>query len=378
MKIARIEASIVQAEVTKPYVTALEKQGLTEVHCVIIRMMTDDGLCGLGESNPFPGFSDETPGSVMQIIRHSLGPAILGMDPGNLALLHARMDAVIPGSPFAKAPLDVAAYDLLGQAWGVPVYQLLGGRVRDRVPMIWPIGAGTPEENVQEVLARIKEGYRTLHVKLGAISPAEDVARIKAIRTAVGNDVFIMVDINQGWDRSTAIRTIRQLEQFNLSLIEQPVPAWDVESMAKIQAVVDTPLSADEALHSAHQVVELIRRGAARAFSLKTGKCGGLFRTRQIAATIEAAGLVCFVNSMIEMGISVAASLHLAASVPNLIGHGHALMSNLRIKEDILVDGSFQYDGRDILVPADCKGLGVKINKEKLEQRTLDRFVLEL
>ena len=351
---------------------------MTEVHCVVLRVMTDDGLCGLGESDPHPGFAAESPETVMQVIRRYLGPAVLGLDPGNLAALHAKMDAVLSGSPFAKAPLDIAAYDLLGQAWGVPVYQLLGGLVRDRVPMIWPIGGGAPEENVEEVMAKLAEGYRTLHVKLGALSPEEDIARIKAIREAVGSDIFIMVDINQGWDRSTALRTIRQLEKFELSIIEQPVPAWDIEGLAKIQALVNTPLSADEALYGTHQAVELIRRDAARAFSLKHGKCGGLFRTRQIAAIIEAAGLTCFVNSMIEMGISVAASLHLAASVPNLIGHGHALMSNLRIKEDILVEDSFQYDGKDILVPQDCKGLGVKIDEEKFERRTLERFVLEI
>jgi muconate cycloisomerase len=92
----------------------------------------------------------------------------------------------------------------------------------------------------------------------------------------------------------------------------------------------------------------------------------------------EAAGIPCFVNSMIEMGISVATSLHLAATVPNLVNHGHALMSNLRIKEDILASDSFAYDGKDILVPQDCVGLGVTLDEEKMAERTLDHFVLEI
>ncbi|MDH3674278.1 MAG: chloromuconate cycloisomerase, partial [Anaerolineae bacterium] len=217
----------------------------------------------------------------------------------------------------------------------------------------------------------------SLHIKLGALSPEVDVARVKAISQAVGSEIPLMIDINQGWDYSTAVRTIRQLEAFNISMIEQPVPAWNLDDMAKIQAAVDLPISADESLHSIQEAMNLIRHDAARVFSLKTGKCGGLFRTRQIAAMAEAAGLPCFVNSMIEMGVSVIASLHLAASVPNLVNHGHALMSNLRIKEDILVPDSFQYDGKDIVVPQDCRGLGVKIDEEKLAQRTIDRFVLE-
>jgi len=379
MRIVRIEASTVRVELTKPYVTAGYKgQGMTDKSCAVLRMTTDDGLCGLGESDPFPTFTYESPETVMQIIHHHIGPAVLGMNPGNLVALHTKMDSVVPGWPFAKAPVDVAAYDLLGQALGVPVYQLLGGQVRDRVPMIWPIGGGTPEENAQEAMMKVEEGYRSLHIKLGAFSPEVDVARIKAIRDAVGKDIPLMVDVNQGWDRSTALRTIRQLEVFDLSMVEQPVPAWDLESMARIQASTDTPISADESLHSTQEAMKLIHRDAARVFSLKIGKCGGLFRTRQIAAMAEAAGLPCFVNSMIEMGISVAASLHLAVSVPNLVNHGHALMSNLRIKEDILVADSFQYDGKDILLPENCTGLGIKLDEEKLERRTLDRFTLEI
>jgi muconate cycloisomerase len=378
MQIVRVEAATVRADLAKPYITAIQKGGLKEVHCVVVRMLTDDGLCGIGESDPFPGFGSESPESVMAVIRRYLGPAILGMEASNLSALHAKMDAVIPGVPFSKAPLEMAAYDLLGQALGVPVYQLLGGNVRDRVPILWPIGAGTPKENVDEVTEKLAEGYRSFHVKLGSLTHEEDINRVKAIREAVGEDVPLMVDINQGWDRSTALRSVRRLEAFNLSLIEQPVPAWDMESMAVIQAAIRTPLSADEALSSPHDAVALIRRDAARAASLKHGKCGGLFRTRQIAAIFEAARLPCFVNSMIEMGISVAASLHLAASVPNLIGHGHALMSHLRIKEDILVAHSFQYDGKDMLVPKQCAGLGVEIDEDKLQKRTLERFTLAL
>ncbi len=378
MKIVQIEASVVQAEVIKPYVSALEKRGMTAVQCIVLRLQTDTGLTGIAESNPHPNFTSESTASVMRVIHRLVGPAVLGMDPTNIVALHRQMDAAASGSPFAKAPIDIAAHDVWGQALGVPVYHLLGGRLRDKVPMIWAIGGGTPQDNVQEAVAKVEEGYRTLHIKLGAQSPAEDVGRVKALREALGPDIFMMADVNQGWDLSTAIRTIRQLEPYNLSIIEQPLPAWDLDGMAKVQAAVLTPISADESLSSPQQAMTLIRRDAARAFSLKTGKCGGLFRTRQIAAITEAAGLPCFVNSMIEMGISVATSLHLAAGIPNLIGHGHALMSNLRIKEDILVEGSFQYDGRSVIVPDNCVGLGVKIDEEKLERRTIERFVLNI
>jgi muconate cycloisomerase len=288
------------------------------------------------------------------------------------------MDQALPGWPFAKAPIDLAAHDLAAQALDVPLHQLLGGRLRERIPMIWPIGGDTPEANVLEARAKIAEGYRSLHIKIGALHPDVDVARVRSIREAVGEEIPLMLDANQGWDRTTALRTIRRLEPFQPSMVEQPVPAWDLDGMASIQAAVGVPISADEVLHGTHEAMTLIRHCAAQVFSLKHGKCGGLFRTRQIAAMAEAAGIPCFVNSMIEMGISVAASVHLAASLPNLVQHGHALMSNLRIQEDILVDGSFRYDGRDILVPTDRPGLGVQLDEEKLRRRTQDRVMLEV
>lgn len=377
MQIAQIEVRKVWVELIKPYVTADYKgAGMSGKPCVIVRVMTDEGLVGLGESDPFPTFTYESPDGVIALLRNHLGPAILGMDPCNIAALHAKMDAAVPGWPFAKAPLDVAAHDLLGQALGVPVYQLLGGRVRDRIPMIWPLGGAAPEMNAREAIEKTAEGYGSLHVKLGALTPDEDVGRLTAIREAIGPGIPIMVDVNQGWDQSTALRTIRRLEPIGVSMVEQPVPAADPEGMAQIQAAVAVSISADESLHSLSDALGLIRRDAARIFSLKTGKLGGLMRARQVAAIAEAAGIPCFVNSMIEMGISVAASLHLAASVPNLVMHGHALMSNLRIKHDILVDGAFYYEGKDILVPADVTGLGVTIDEAKLDTLTMEKHVI--
>lgn len=378
MRIERMEAYLVRVEFIKPYVTAIDKRGMTEVGAVIVRLTTGDGLTGIGETNPHPGFTAESPESVMQVIRDRIGPAVLGLDPGNIVALHAQMDAAIPGNPFAKAPFDLAAHDLLGKALDVPVYQLLGGRLRDRVPMIWPIGGDTPQSNAQEALDKVQEGFGSLHVKVGALGPETDVARVQAIREAVGRAVPIMIDANQGWDLSTAIQIIRRLEAFEPSKVEQPVPAWDVEGMARVQAAVNVPISADEVLDSPHKAIELIRRDAARVFSLKHGKIGGLLKTRQVAAIAEAAGIPCFVNSMLELGVSVAASLHLAAAVPNLVDHGHALMSNLRMRRDILMPDSFRYDGKDILVPEHCAGLGVSIDEEELTRRAVAHFVMDV
>lgn len=377
MRIREVRVNLIRSYTVKSYVTAIYKEGMTESRSIIVQLVTDEGLTGIAETNPELGFGTESRQSVMSLIHERLGPAALGMDGTNINALMQRVSKSVPGNSFAKAPFDIAAHDLLGKALNVPVHQLLGGKIRDRVPMIWAFGGGTPEENVAEALAKMEEGYRSFHIKLGALNPAVDVARVAAVREAVGPDVPIMLDANQGWDRSTAMHTIRQLAAYNPSMVEQPVPAWDMESMAKIQASTHVPISADEVIGSPQTAIELVRRDAARVFSLKHGKMGGLTRTMQIAAIAEAAGLPCFVNSMIEMDLSVITSLHVAAVVPNLINHGQALMSNLRMKGSILEPGAFNYDGKDILVPEHCAGLGVTLDQDEIERRTLASFVLK-
>lgn len=379
MKIVKLEISTIRFELERPYITAEYKDvGLSEKNCVVVRLYTDTGLVGLGESDSHPSFTYEAPETVTAVIKNRLAPVVLGADPTNLSQLHGRMDAAIPGWPFAKAPLDVACYDVWAQSLGVPVYKLLGGRVRDRLPLIWPIGGGTPEENAAEASEKMEQGYQSFHIKIGAFAPDKDIARVAAIRNAVGQNTPLMMDANQGWDYLTAKATIARLQPYRPSMVEQPVAAWDREGMARLQASSSIPISADESLHGLQDAADLIRRDAARVFSLKTGKCGGLFRTRQIAAIAEASGRNCFVNSMVEMGISVATSLHLAATLPNLVDHGHALMSNLRIKEDILLDESFQYDGRQIVIPGNCSGLGIQIDEEVFERRIVESVVVSL
>ncbi len=154
MKIVKLEIASVRFELEHPYVTAGYKGvGLVEKKCVIVRLHTDTGLSGVGESDSHPAFTYESPETVMAVLSHQLAPAVLGADPCNLSKIHAKMDDAIPGWAFAKGPIDVACYDAWGQSLGLPVYKLLGGALRDRVPLIWPIGGGTPDENARAIFS---------------------------------------------------------------------------------------------------------------------------------------------------------------------------------------------------------------------------------
>src|SRR5207245_9065580 len=127
-------------------------------------------------------------------------------------------------NPFARAAVEMARCDLNGRALGVPVHRLLGGRVRDRVPLSWSLAVANGDAEVAEAREKVAKGHRIFKIKTAAHPVAEDVARVKAIREAVGPDVRLRVDANQGWDRATALRAIRALAPYDLDLVEQPLP----------------------------------------------------------------------------------------------------------------------------------------------------------
>jgi muconate cycloisomerase len=338
-----------------------------------VELFTDEGLVGIGETDPALAFTGESQQTVMAMLQHHLGPAVIELDPRALEALHQRMAAVTAGNPFAKAAIDLACHDLLGKSLGVPVYQLLGGLVRDRVPIMWSLGSDPPQENVRQAVAKVEEGYRTIGLKLGVLPPDADIERVAQVRRAIGPEIKLRCDANQGWSVGTAIKTIHKLEEFDVAMVEQPVPRWDIEGLAQVVDAVSTPVGVDESLSSPRDALRVIKNRAADFYSIKTTKQGGLLKAKEIAAMVNAAGGKLFVNSMIEMGVSVMSGLHFAASTPGLFDIGHALTSVRRLKDDILKQPVI-YQGAEIVVPQDRIGLGVELDEAKMAQYTVGEF----
>ena len=364
MKITAIKISAVNIPTLKTYYIAVAGS-ITSTQSVIVEVYTDEGLVGIGETDPAMVFTGESQQTVMTMLKHHLGPAVLGMDPLAIEAIHARMGAVCVENHFAKGAIDQACYDLLGKALNAPVYQLLGGLVRERVPIMWSLGSEPPEVNVREAVQKVEEGYRTIGLKLGLMSPDMDVERVAQVRRAVGPEVQLRCDANQGWSVSTAIVTIKRLQEYGVAMIEQPVPRHDLEGMAQIVRAVNIPVGADESLSGPRSALQLIQHRAADFFSIKTAKNGGLLNAKKVAALVQTAGGKLFVNSMIEMGVSVMSGLHFAASTPGLFDIGHALTSVRRLQDDILKN-PVVYDGAEIVVPQDCVGLGVELDEKKM------------
>jgi muconate cycloisomerase len=238
--------------------------GLTEPigGYVLVQMTDGSGGVGWGEApalkdwgGDFGRYFGESPATTVEVITRHLAPAVMGAVPGEIAELHARMDRAIKGYPYAKAAVELAAYDLAGRQCKLPVHRLLGGAVRRRIPITHSIGLLAPEEAEREAAQVAREGIRTIKIKVG-VDPDRDVAMVRRIREAVGPAVALCVDANQGYRTvAEAIRTYRRMEAFDLSYFEQPVEG--IARLAQVARAIDAPVMADESAWNAHDVIEI-------------------------------------------------------------------------------------------------------------------------
>jgi muconate cycloisomerase len=288
---------------------------------LLVKMTDAGGLAGWGEApalkdwgGDFGRYFGETPGTTIEVVSRYLAPAVKGCVPGEIAELHARMDRSVKGYPYAKAAIDLAAYDLAGRQWGLPVHRLLGGALRRRIPVTHSIGLIGAEEAEREVAQVAKEGIRTIKIKVG-VDADRDVEMVRRIRETIGPGIALCIDANQGYRTpAEAIRTYRRMERFELSYFEQPVEG--IARLAEVARAIDVPVMADESAWNAHDIIEIIEKRAAQIVSIYTTKPGGLYRAMEVAAVARAAGLICNVNGSVETGIGNLANLQLAAAAP--------------------------------------------------------------
>lgn len=285
---------------------------------LLVKIQTDEGLVGWGESPADIGFFGDTLEAVQIGINDYLGPQLIGLDPFDREHLMNVID--FRGHSCAKAGLDLALHDLIGKALGVTVGTLLGGRHSARVPVSVEIAGGPPDAMADECQRFMKQGVRAFKAKVGG-HPDEDAERLQVIRDAVGPYVSLRADANQGYTPKEAIRLCRLAERHDvgLELLEQPVAAWDLQGMALVRRSVDTLIEADEGCYTAHDAMQLVRHEAVDVINIKIGKAGGLLHAKKIAAVAEAAGLKCVLGTAFGLGLEMAAKLHLAASIPGVL-----------------------------------------------------------
>ena len=317
MKITRIEAVPVNVPL-KPGMTTKTSHGehATSPY-VIVRIHTDEGLVGLGEATVAPRWSGETSPGCVAIIHGLIAPALTGEDPTRINHLRRRIESVIRLNPFTKAAVEMALWDLAGKAAGVPIYQLLGGKVRDEMPIRMVVGSIDIAQAVALARQFLDRGVKCLKVKVG-LDPDQDFERVRAIRELAGPDIPISVDANCGWTVPQARQMLRRLSDFSILFAEQPIPTADRSELAALRRHTDIPIMADESAFTCGDAWHLTAQRAVDIISVYPGKNGGIQATAEVVHVAKAAGIPCAMGSNLELGIGTAAMLHLGAALPTI------------------------------------------------------------
>ena len=317
MKITRIE-SIPICVPLKKGLTAKTAHGEHAVSpYVIVKVHTDAGIVGLGEATISGLWSGETQAGTVAAIAEYIAPQLIGTDPRNISAARRAMDFVIKLNPFTKAAVEMALWDIAGKAVGLPVYQLLGGKVRDRVRIKLVVWARDVAGSRAMAEGHLKLGVSCVKVKTG-LDPESDIARVRAVREVAGPNIPLTIDSNCGWTIQQAKYCLRQLADVNLLLAEQPIPPGDPAAMAELRRDTPAPIMADESVFTLQDAWLLTLHRAADIFSIYPGKHGGIAATAEIIAVAKAAGLRCTIGSNLELGIGTAAMLHVAAAFPEV------------------------------------------------------------
>lgn len=364
MKITDIDCTVIYARrntafgrVTR---TALGPASISE-HA-LVRVHTDAGVTGLGE---VCSVFEKKGRDYAEEINQKLAERLIDEDPFEITRHLSLMESLLPDSQPAHAAIDMALHDIVGKALDTPVYTLLGGKVRERIPLSYSIPFGTPDEMAGFAEARVAEGFRTVKVKIGQ-SHERDVEAVRRVREAVGDQVRVRVDANMSFsDVESALRTITEIEAFDPELLEQPVKPRELGAMAQIRAAVNVPIMADESIWSPADAMAIIETGAADIANVYVAESGGLQNARRIFDVCELAGMPCMIGSMPELGIGTAAHVHLGIAMRNLKLDSDCCGARYHIDE--LLSEPLKVDDGYAYAPTG-PGLGVEVDEEAVER----------
>lgn len=358
--ITKIELIKLNIPYREPFVISLGV--IPEATNVVVRIHTSTGLIGTGECAPFVYIVGETQETVFELAKQ-VAKLLLGKDPGAIGERLHEIDRAVHGNPTMKSAFDMALYDLLSLKAGMPLYQMLGGSKKREIRTDMTISIGSPEKVSADALAFQKEGFPAIKVKLGT-TLKEDVARIRAIRQAVGPDYPIRIDANQGWDPMTAIETLKALEPFRIEHCEEPIAHWNTRELVKVREQSPIPIMADESLFDHRDAFRLATLGACDYFNIKFSKSGGIHKALKILAVAESAGIKCQVGCMSESRFALTALMHLVLASDAVVHYD--MDSSLMLDADP-VTGGIEYRGSGLWTLEDRPGIGAGFDDEYLE-----------
>ena len=335
----------------------------TRQHSIIVRVHAGDHT-GLGNVDPLPGYSPQPIGETLRALRSELAPLLIGRDAGNIADLVAAMDSVSPEHSEAKASIEMACCDVFAKALNLPLHQLMGGAVKNRLLLNGWIGIVAPDQAARDAEAWQRAGFRSIKIKLGGGTQG-DRDRVQAVREVVGPDMPLRGDANAHYSVAESIELGRLLEPCQLQLLEQPVAADDLQGLARVRQAISTPIMADESITDHRSLIEVIRHGCADVVKFKIMKQGGLLQCKHMMETASAAGLKIVIGHGFGLSVSSMAELMLAATNADVLD-GVECVGPLKMRDDVtkyrldLSNGSIELGSEP--------GIGMELSEDKLQQ----------
>jgi muconate cycloisomerase len=359
-----IETFIVDVPTIRPHVLAMAT--MSRQTLCFVRIYCSDGIIGTGEATTIGGlaYGPESPESIKLTIDLYCAPLLLGRDPTRPAAVLAELAKSIVGNHFAKCAIETALLDAQGKRVGLPISELVGGRVRDRVPVLWTLASGNTNQDIVEAEYMIEaRRHNAFKLKIGKRPLEEDVAHVGAIKAALGSRASVRVDVNMAWDEPTAHIGARMLADVGCDLIEQPVNRHNRAGMARLAARSTIPIMADESLQGPASAYDFAQQAAAHVFAVKIEQSGGLHAAKQVQAIADAAGVALYGGTMLEAAVGTIASAHVFSTFPNL-AFGTELFGPLLLTEEIL-ETPLDYSDFSLAVPTGA-GLGITLDEDRI------------
>ena len=359
LTIQQVELYKLSISLKEPFTTSLGTEYSAEN--VLVKIITAEGIIGFGECSPYMPINGESQDTCF-IVGQYFAKALKRKDPLQIEDCIQLMDKIIYGNSSIKSAFDIALYDIASQHAGMPLYQFIGGENNKTIITDYTVSVGDIDKMAADAV-KIKElGYPAIKVKLGK-NGKTDVERMKAIRAAVGNEIPLRIDANQGWTVEEAIETLNALAPLNIQHCEEPIARWNFMQLSRVKKESPIPIMADECCGDDHDAERLIQLGACDYMNIKLGKSGGIFKALKMARMAEAANIHLQVGAMLESRLAMTAFAHYALCSPNI--EHFDFDTALMFSEDP-VSGGIVYEKNGVVKVPETIGLGATIDEDWL------------
>lgn len=367
LTIREIELYKFSIPLIEPFITSLGVD--VSADNVLVKIKTEEGLTGFGECSPYMPINGESQDTCF-IVGQYFAKALKGKDPLQIEDCITLMDKIIYANNSIKSAFDIALYDIASQHAGMPLYKFIGGENNKIIITDYTVSIGNADKMAADAVKIKEQGYPAIKVKLGKHGPT-DVERMKAIRAAVGNEIPLRIDANQGWAVEEAIETLQALAVYNIQHCEEPIARWNFMQLSKVKKESPIPIMADECCGDDHDAQRLIQLNACDYMNIKLGKSGGIFKALKMARMAEQANMHLQVGAMLESRLAMTAFAHYALC-STVIEH-YDFDTALMFSEDP-VTGGIIYEKNGVVKVPEVNGLGAMVEENWL--RKMEKVVI--